>query len=69
MKYTVALTSGATTVIDVEADTPEEAREKACEEAYVGLCHQCAHDVTVGDEWEPVEVTDDSGNVVWHDAD
>ena len=68
MKYTVVLVAGATTVVDVEANTADEAREKACEEAYVSLCHQCAHDVTVGDEWEPVQVTDDSNEVVWHDA-
>lgn len=65
MKYTVVLASSSTTVIDVEADTPEEARERACNEAYVSLCHQCSDSVEVGDDWEPTQVTDDSHEVVW----
>jgi hypothetical protein len=68
MRYRVVLVAGATTVVDVEAHSPEEAREEASQEAYVSLCHQCGDDVTVGDDWEPVQVTDDSNQVVWSDA-
>lgn len=67
MKYTVVMIAGATIVVDVEADSPDAARERACEEAYASLCHQCAHDVTLGDEWEPIQVTDAGGEVLWHD--
>lgn len=68
MTYRVVLVSGATTVVEVEdANSPESARQKACEEANVSLCHQCEQDVSIGDEWRPIQVSDASGEVLWHD--
>jgi hypothetical protein len=57
IRYSVVMVAGATIVVDVEADSPDTARERAREEAYASLCHKCANDVTLGDEWEPVQVT------------
>jgi IS1 family transposase len=69
MKYTVALSGHAGTVVEVEAATTLEARTKAEEEAYVSLCHQCEHQVSVGDEWRAIEVLDDQGQTAWNDTD
>lgn len=67
MKYTVLLQSAAGTWVDVEADTPQEAAQRGEEDAHVSICHQCAGQVDVGDEWEVVEVLDeDSNEVDWH---
>jgi hypothetical protein len=53
-------TTTASHVEEVEADSPEEARDKAREQAYVSLCHQCAHHLDLGD-FEDDE--DDEGGV------
>lgn len=64
-KYTVYLSGFAETSVTVEADDPDEAAEKACNEAHPFICHQCAEEVQVGDEWEPNAVFNEDGDVVW----
>lgn len=66
MKYLVSMSTGASGVVEVEADSPDEAVDKACEEMYVSICHQCAREVTVGDEWEPEAAYEvESNKEVW----
>jgi hypothetical protein len=56
MKYLVYLKIFRTMDVEIEADTPEEAREKGESEAYVpGLCWQCAQHIELSDE--PGEIT------------
>lgn len=50
-KYRVVLSTNVTTTVVVEADSPEEAVEKAEEETDITLCHQCNREVEIGDEW------------------
>lgn len=62
--YSVAFSGFASTSTKVTAETPQAAIDMA--EPYVSLCHQCAREAEIGDEWEPVEVIDlDTGDVVW----
>lgn len=61
-KYTVYWETVASTAFEAEFDdagmTPDEIEEKAIDitsaQAYVSLCHQCAHEVDLGD-LEPAE--------------
>lgn len=64
-KYTVYLSGFAETWVTVEADDPDEAAEKACNEASPLICHQCSKEVQVGDEWEPNAVFNEDGDEVW----
>jgi hypothetical protein len=63
-RYFVCVTYDASVTIEVEADSEEEARDKALEEApHVSLCHQCAGKIEVngdpmdiaGDPWKASE--------------
>lgn len=46
MKYNVGGAVHASTYIgEIEADSPEQAIEKAYEQAHVSVCHQCARDI------------------------
>lgn len=65
MKYKVYLNGHASASVEVEADDIDEAREKAENEVYVSLCHQCAHEVEVSDDWETHSVYDESGQLAW----
>lgn len=49
MKYTFSATGTISLHVEVEADSLEEAVEKAKEAPIMGLCHQCA---STGDEGE-----------------
>ncbi len=65
-RYAVHFTGGASTWETVEADSPEEAIEKAA--PYWRLCHQCSSDGDIGDEWDPYTVYDDTtGELVWEE--
>jgi len=50
-KWNVCLAFGASRFVGgVEAETAEEAIEKAIDtDGYVGLCHQCSHEIDIGD--------------------
>lgn len=76
MKYKVEFRGTATTTVTVEADDPEDARDKAWEELPGGLCIHCSgfaeasyNEDAPFREWpeamEPYEVTDDEGETVW----
>jgi hypothetical protein len=66
-KYTVHFTTVASTTVQVEADDPDEAIDRAYNEVYVSLCHQCAHEMDLGGEWEAEAVTDESGKTLWEE--
>lgn len=48
-KYRVFVPLGATAIIEVEADSKEEALEKIYAPS---VCHQCSHDVEVGELYD-----------------
>lgn len=64
-KYTVYLSGHAETSVTVEADDHDEAIEKACSEANPFICHQCAREIQVCEEWEPNAVFNEDGDEVW----
>lgn len=51
----VCITYDASVVVEVEAETEEEAKEKAFDNAHVSLCHHCAHELDLGDPVDAVE--------------
>ena len=53
-RYRVLLVSGVDTSMEVDAESAEEAKIKAEESVYVGLCHECAHRMNPPVEWEAV---------------
>lgn len=56
MKYMVCVLIDASKTIEVEAESPEEAKEKAMNEIGVpSICHQCSREVELGD---PIEASD-----------
>lgn len=69
MKYSVSLVYAAGSNITVEADSPEEAAERAyaSESASVQLCHQCAHEIELGGCYRAV-VCDESGEELLDDG-
>ena len=57
-KYrTYGLFTASKSLGEVEADTPDKAREKAFEtgDSYVQICHQCSREIDLGDMYD-VEV-------------
>jgi hypothetical protein len=60
-KYTVMGMVDATVYEDVEADSPEEAREQA--QLGSSICYQCSKEIEVGDIYD-TKVLDESGEVV-----
>lgn len=64
-KFTVIGIIGASASAEVEADTAEDAIDLA--DVSPSLCHQCAHEVEIGDPYQ-WEVMDEEGQVVYSDA-
>jgi hypothetical protein len=63
-RYDVTLVYTASKCVSVEADSPEEAQEKAeRKHGHAGLCHHCARDLEI-DELARVDVYDEAGNLV-----
>ncbi len=62
-EYNVLVGFDCNVSIEVEADSPEEARDKAQAEASVSLCHQCARDVNMNDQTYVI-VESDGANVL-----
>lgn len=53
---------------EVEGDTIEECVDKAWEEfGYASLCHQCAHEVDMGDSYS-LTLFDEQGETVYEDS-
>ena len=48
-KFSVIIPIGAAAIIKVEANTKEEAIQKALEEGASGICHQCSEDIELGE--------------------
>lgn len=48
-QYSVTLLYDACQTVNVEAEDPQEAIEKAQEQGGVSLCHQCANDIELAD--------------------
>jgi hypothetical protein len=63
--YIVHFVTGASTSVRVEADNPDDAIKKAANEVNVSICHQCADEFDLGDEWEPEVVTNEDGVAAW----
>lgn len=61
MRYIVMGLIHANTREEVEADSPEEAHEKAA--CHASLCHQCSDELELGDSYGAI-VEDDDGNEV-----
>jgi hypothetical protein len=57
-KWSVSIPWHASVCVRVEADTAEEAIEKAIEIAQPSLCHQCSDEIELG-EWNN-EVSSDA---------
>ena len=63
-KYLVSIVFGAGTYVEVEAESPEEAEDKAlAERSHVMLCHYCSHKLEIADVTGCI-VTDENGEVV-----
>lgn len=62
--FLVSALMHATHVEEVEADTAEEAAEKACSES---VCHQCSRKVELGDHYATI-VSDENGDTVYDDS-
>ncbi len=57
--YYVTFEIFASTTVQVEADSEDEAREKACKKAGgVSLCHQCSRVVSIDDVGEITNVSE-----------
>jgi hypothetical protein len=53
MKWHVCVLYDASVTVEVEADTEEEAKEKAMDQAGgISLCHQCSDEIELGDALE-----------------
>ncbi|MEW1933091.1 hypothetical protein AB0362_12960 [Rhodococcus sp. NPDC079359] len=53
--YRVTLTQEVNITLDVEAESAADARTVAIDEAYVGLCHQCAREIDLDPlAWNPI---------------
>lgn len=71
-KFTVYLTTTASTSIQVEAEDREEAIEKAESVGMPTICAQCSgmggdQNLDLSDVWDVDEVCDERGNVVEED--
>lgn len=56
MKYHVIFEVYASTTVTVEADSEEQARDKAYKEVGPSLCHQCSNELNIDDVGEIVAV-------------
>jgi hypothetical protein len=69
-KYIVYLTTGASTSVEVEADNPEQAEERAYAANLPTVCAQCAGmgsddpGLDLSDAWEVSSVTDENGKEI-----
>lgn len=55
-KWSVVLSVDATMIVEVEADSGEDAKDKALEVAgRPTVCHQCARDLSIGDVMDALE--------------
>ena len=65
-KYSVQFEVYASTVVIVEAESEEQAREIALQNAYAPcLCHQCSDDVEIGDIGDITEVLELDQSTKW----
>ena len=54
MKYLVTLIVDASIRVEVEADSKQEAYDKALDNAFTpSICHQCSREIDLGDIIEP----------------
>lgn len=69
-KYKVTLRAYAFTSVEVEADDPDEAVDKAYDAGTPTLCAQCSGwgqdtSLELNEVWEATDVYDAGGKVVW----
>jgi hypothetical protein len=55
-KYRVFYSTTASTAVEVEADNEEQAIEKADQDVFVRLCHQCSGELDLSDSFDLDEV-------------
>ena len=69
-KYYCTVIIDASVNIEIEADSPEEAADKAMEHdrSFVTLCHQCSRDLDTGDAIRVI-VCDQSGDCLLYTSD
>ena len=69
-KYYVTVIYSASKSVEVEAESPQEAANKAYEsdKAYVSLCHQCSHNIDVGDPYRAYVYNDDQTQELFDDG-
>ncbi len=67
MQYTVICVCAASTSHKCEADSPDDAIDKAGEELESGLCWSCASTLDVGDFYGFI-VLDENGDEVYDDT-
>ena len=63
MKYQVTLLYDASEVVEVEADSVEQAIDKAHMGARASLCNYCAQNLELGDAFKEI-VCDEDGNEI-----
>lgn len=67
--YMVSLMNTVSTTIEVEADDPDDAREKVWDsdgfQNLGGLCHQCEHHVGSLGDWQLSDDDPDRNDAVW----
>lgn len=57
-KWAVMIEVYASTLVVVEAETEEAARDAAYETAHVSVCHQCSDHLEVGDLGDVLEINE-----------
>jgi hypothetical protein len=64
-KFTVTLIHSCSTTVEVDADSVEEAREKAydSDSSIVTLCYHCSSEVDIGDAYATIVYDEDNNEV------
>ena len=69
-KYYVTIAYSASKSVEVEANSPQEAANKAyeSEDAYVSLCHQCSREIDIGDPYRVYVYNEDQTQELFDDG-
>ena len=69
-KYYVTIIYSASKSVEVEAESPQEAANKAYESegAYVSLCYQCSRKIDIGDPYRAYVYNEDQTQELFDDG-
>ena len=69
-KYYVTIAYSASKSVGVEANSPQEAANKAYEmdDVYVSFCHQCSHKIDIGDPYRAYVYNEDQTQELFDDG-